>query len=285
VRAPLSLLAFALGLLLMPGSFAQEDAPAQGACQAPVLALPQTPKTFEPGASFNLPFAIENPNDASVELVRADVKVTTPDGWTAIPARRELTLGPRDAEQNVLAITAPSRGTGAAAGNITLSVEFVCVTGIVQRSSLPAQHVLQVSIRSFQAPWPVVLGAFAILAVGVVILGLRRLRRGVAISPTQRERPIVPGKSAKFTFIVENRRGKPARYHLLPAGIPEGWSIHLALEEVELEPGEEKTLWAILKAPPTAAPMADVPFTLRLVGAGAGDGAAAEMVARVVSPE
>lgn len=274
------LLALLATLLAAPSSAAQ----AQGACQAPVLAFPQAPRSYDPGGAFDLPFAIENPNDPSVEVVRADVKVTTPDGWTAIPARRELTLGPFDAEQNVLAITAPSRGTGAPAGNITVSVSFVCVTGVVQRTSAPAEHVLPVSIRSFEAPWSLMLGAFAVLALGVAALGIRRLRHSVGISPTQRERPVQAGKSVKFTLVVENRRGKPGRYRFAAERIPEGWTAHLALDEVELEPGEEKTLWVILKAPPQAPPGADATVTLRLTAPN-GEGASTHVVARVAEPE
>lgn len=271
-----------LAAWLLLAALPPAEAQQAGACQAPILAVPLAPASFSPGATYSLPFAIENPNDASVEVVRADVKVTTPDGWTATPARREVTMEAGQVQSNVLAITAPSRGTGAARGNITMSVAFVCVTGVVDRPSLPAEHVFDVRIRAFEAPWPVVLGILLALAGGVAVLGVRRLRRGVALVPTARERPVAPGKSAKYTFVVENRRGRPGRYHLLASGLPEGWTIHLALPEVDLEPGEEKTLWAIVRAPATATPGADVPFTLKLDGARGGrDAASASFVATV----
>ena len=96
------------------------------------------------------------------------------------------------------------------------------------------------------------------------------------------ERAIEPGKSAKFTFTVHNRRGKPATYALAGLGLPDGWSLHLALPQVDVEPGEEKTLWAIVRAPPTVAPGDTVPFTIRLQGArGPRDGGIAQFVARV----
>jgi len=124
--------------------------------------------------------------------------------------------------------------------------------------------VIAVEIEAFNAPWPLVLGAFAVLAGGVTVLGVRRLRRGVAINAHGKEREVAPGKSVKFTFSVENRRGKPQRLRLVPEGVPEGWTLHMALEGVDLEPGEEKTLWAILKAPFLAQPGQDVTVTLHL---------------------
>lgn len=271
--------------LAFPLVAAQSDDDGAGTCRPPRLAFPHAPRVFEPGDSYNLPFAVENPNGQHVEVARAEIKVTTPDGWTAIPARRELTMAPGTVQHNVLSITAPSRGTGAASGNITLSVTFVCTTGVVQQTSPPAEHVLDVRIRGFEAPWLVVIGAFAVLAGSVAILSLRRLRRGIVISASPAAREVEAGKSAKYTFVVHNRRGKPARYHVLPLGLPEGWTIHLALEEVELEPGEEKTLWAILRAPATAAPGQDVAFTLRLQGQrGPRDATSVSLTARVTSP-
>lgn len=271
--------------LALPLVAAQASDASEGSCRAPRLAFPRAPRVFEPGDSYNLPFAVENPNGAHVEVARAQIKVTTPDGWTAIPARRELTMGPGTVQHNVLSITAPSRGTGAASGNITLSVTFVCTTGVVQQTSLPAEHVLDVRIRGFEAPWLVVIGAFGILAASVAVLSVRRLRRGVDLSAAQGTREVEAGKSAKYTFSVHNRRGKPARYHVLPLGLPEGWTIHLALDEVELEPGEEKALWAILRAPANAPLGQDVAFTLRLQGEkGARDATSVTLTARVTAP-
>lgn len=268
-------------VLLAPPAAAQEQAEA---CRAPVLSLQQPPGDFEPGEATSLLFAIENPNGAPVEAVRATVTTSAPAGWTATTAQRELTLGPRNVSLNAIAVAAPNRGTGVASGNITMLVTFVCTRGDIQTSA-SAAAVLEVRISEFRAPWPIVLGAFSLLAVGVALMGYRRLRRGVAILPTQSERTVEPGKSVKYTFVVENRRGRPQRFHLLPVGVPEGWTIHLALENVELEPGEEKTLWAILKAPPGAPAGTDVHVTLRLENVRGGrDGASAPIRARVVAP-
>ena len=266
------------GLLLL---LALPAAGAQGgqseACRPPALSVQTLPKPLEPGASYPLTFSIENPNGPPVDAVRATVTTTAPAGWTATASPRELTLGPRDASFGALVVTAPNRGSGAATGNITLLVTFVCTHGEIQTSA-SATSVVEVEIRQFQAPWPVVLTAFVVLAAGVGILGVRRLRRGVGIWVQTPERAIEPGKSAKFTFLVENRRGKPQRFTLLAVGVPEGWSIHLALDTLELEPGEEKSLWAILKAPPGAAPGTTADVQLRLESP---RGARESVVARV----
>jgi hypothetical protein len=208
--------------------------------------------------------AIENPNVAPVESVHASITTTTPAGWTAVPAQRELTLGPQNVSLTALAVTAPHRGAGTGSGNITVLVLFVCARGDIQTSA-SSTGVLAVSINAFNAPWPVVLTAFLVLAGGVIILGLRRLRRGVAIrivGPGLRE--VAPAKSVKFSYIVENRRGKPQRLRVVPEGIPDGWTLHIALESLELEPGEEKALWAILKAPPQTPTGLEVSVTLHL---------------------
>lgn len=276
------LVAVSLGLLLgaLPAS---AQAPQAEACRAPVLSVQQAPGVFEPGEAFTLLFAIENPNGPPVEAVRATVTTTAPAGWTAVAAQRDLTLGPRNVTVDVLAITAPTRGTGEPGGNITLHVTFVCTSGDIQTSA-SARTTVEVQIQGFQAPWPILLGAFALLATGVAFLGFRRLRRSVALLVPQAERPILPGKTTKFVFAVENRRGKPQHLTLVATGVPEGWSLHLALQELDLEPGEEKALWAILKAPPTAEPGTDVPITLRLDGRAAREGASAVLRARVEAP-
>lgn len=243
---------------------AVQDGPTQPeACRAPILELQEPPGGFEPGSSLPLLMAIENPNVRPVENVRATITTTAPAGWTAVPAQRELTLGPQNWTLTPLAVTAPNRGSGVGGGNVTILVTFVCTNGDVQTSASAAK-TLYVRIEAFNAPWPLVLGAFAVLAGGVTVLGVRRLRRGVAISVHGREREVAPGKSVKFTFSVENRRGKPQRLRLVPEGVPAGWTLHMALEGVELEPGEEKALWAILKAPFLAPPGLDVAVTLHL---------------------
>lgn len=273
----------ALVALLLAAPLAASQPPAQlDACRAPVLTMEDPPGQFDAGGSIELHFAIENPNGPSVDAVRATVTTTAPAGWTATPGQRELTMRPNDAVVNVLAITAPHRGSGQPAGNITLLVTFVCTNGEIQTSA-SAMAALEMELKPLSVPWPIVLGAFILLATGVAALAVRRLRRGVALTPTTPERPVEPGKSAKFTFVVENRRGKPQRFTLLATGLPVGWSAHLALDEVELEPGEEKTLWAIVKAPADAAPGTDVDVILRLESPrGARDSVATRVRARVV---
>jgi hypothetical protein len=278
--------AVALVLLLCLPLGARAQAVTQSeACRAPVLALQPASNPFPPGGSESLIFANENPNGAPVEAVRATVTTTAPAGWTASVAQRELTLGPRNASFNALAITAPNRGSGAAEGNITLLVTFVCTSGDIQTFH-STTRVIEVRISQFEVPWPVVLTGFLVLLAGVTILGVRRLRRGVALSSPAPDRTVEAGKSVKFTFLVENRRGKPQRFALRAIGVPEGWSIHLALEQLELEPGEEKTLWAILKAPASALPgaEADVELALESEKGAARESVATRVRARVVPP-
>lgn len=255
-----------VAFVALPGAAAQPAQQAE-ACRAPVLEVQEPPDPFDPGASVTLQLAIENPNGPPVDAVRATITTTAPAGWSAVAAQNEITLGPEDVSVIGLAVTSPNRGSGSASGNITLHVTFVCTSGDIQTLSATTV-VLPVSISDFRAPWPVVLGAFAVLAAGVGVLALRRLRRGVAIIPLGGERTVVPGKSVKFTFQVENRRGRPQRFHLLGLGVPEGWALHLALQTVELEPGEEKTLWAILKAPANARTGDEAVVTLRLEAVG-----------------
>lgn len=254
------------------------------ACRAPVLALQPPPETFEPGGAYHLLFSIENPNGAHVDAVRATITTTTPAGWTATVGQRELTLAPKAvAPQNTLVVVAPHRGSGEASGSITLLVTFVCTSGDVQTSA-SSHQVLGVAIEPFQAPWPVVLVSFLALATGVVLLGIRRLRRGVAFACHVPERLVAPGKSAKFELVVENRRGRPQRFHLLPVGVPSGWQIHLALDEVGLEPGEEKKLWVLLKAPAQALAGEEAVVTLRLEHAkGPRESAKVQVRARVTT--
>lgn len=234
------------------------------ACRAPILSVQHTPRVLRPGTDYNLLFAIDNPNGPPVEAVRATVTTTAPAGWTAVAAQRDLTLGPKNVSVSAIAVTTPNRGTGAAQGNITILVTFVCTSGDIQTSAFRTETV-EVAIEDFQAPWLLVLGGFGVLAAGVGVLGARRLRRGVALTSATPERPVAPGKSVKFTLLVENRRGKPQAFRLQHEGVPEGWGLHLALTDLELEPGEEKHLWAILRAPAEAPLGREVTIVLRLV--------------------
>lgn len=272
-------------LLALPLAAGQPPDGQQEACRPPVLELQQPPRGFDPGSSMALLMAIENPNVAPVESVHASITTTAPAGWTAVPAQRELTLGPQNVSITALAVTAPHRGAGAGGGNITVLVLFVCARGDIQTSA-SASGVMPVSINAFNAPWPVVLTAFLVLAGGVTVLGLRRLRRGVAIRATgPAEREVAPAKSVKFTYVVENRRGKPQRLRIVREGVPDGWTLHLALESLELEPGEEKALWAILKAPPQTPIGLEVSATLHLEDArGVRDLGSLVLHARVAGP-
>lgn len=274
-----------LWALVVLGSLGSADAqtPQPEACRAPVFSVERPPLHFDPGTTRSLVMIVENPNRAPVDNVRATISTTAPAGWAAIPAHRELTIGPENTTLTELAVTAPNRGSGASAGNVTVLVSFVCSSGAIQTSAF-ASEVMQVQLRPFEAPWPLVLGAFALLAGGVTLLGVRRLRRGTALVPLGADRDVAPGHSVKFTFVVENRRGKPQRLTLSASGVPEGWTLHLALERVELEPGEEKTLWAILKAPPLAQAGTGVPIVLRLTGERGAEAASATFHAHVVIP-
>lgn len=266
-----------VALALTPTALAQSE----GGCQAPILSMPAPPATYKPGEPYTLPFAIENPNEPPITGVRAQVTSVAPAGWSVVASQSEITLGPRNVSFSSLAITPPSRGGGDDRGNITLHVTFVCTTGDTLTTS-SVQRTIPVAMDSFQAPLSIVLVPFAILAFLVLILGLRRLRRGVAIVPGRLEREVEPGKSVKYAFRVENRRGKPQRFTLLGVGVPEGWSLHLALDDVELEPGEEKSLWAVLRCAPEATPGSEATLTLRLESPrGAREGASATLVARV----
>jgi hypothetical protein len=277
--------ALAVVALLAPSlAVGQEAAPAAPpTCRPPLLSLAPAPGPFAPGTSTSLLFAIENTNEPPIEAVHATVTTTNPPGWSATPSQRDVTLGPQNVTIDALAITAPNRGSGQPQGNVTLLVTFVCPQPDVQLSA-SANATIPVQITQFQAPWPLMVGAFAILAVGVGVLAARRLRRGVGLLPLTPDRAIEPGKSAKFTFNVENRRSKPQRFRVEAAGVPEGWSLHLALEDLELEPGEEKTLWAILRAPPHAKPGEDVAVTLALVAPTARESIATRVRAKVVPP-
>lgn len=264
-------LALVLALALTPlwgSGHAQtpEPAPQLETCRAPVLAVERPARAFEAGGSTALLMSIENENGPPVDSVRATLTTTAPPGWTAIPAQRELTMAPSNVTITTLSVTSPNRGSGAGEGNITIFVSFLCTTGEFQRIS-SANQTIEVSIASFQPPWPLVLTAFSVLAAGVTVLGVRRLRRGIALTTLGDERDVAPGRSVKFTFHIENRRGRPQRLRLDTTGVPAGWAMHLALTDIELEPGEEKTLWAILKAPFHAAPGETVTVGLRLTQA------------------
>lgn len=269
-------------LALSPGPAAAQDLQDQ-ACRAPILSVQDTPRVLRPGTDYSVQFAIDNPNGPPVEAVRATVTTTAPAGWTAVAAQRDLTMGPRDVAVIPIAVTTPNRGTGAPQGHITILVTFVCTSGDIQTSAFQTETI-EVAIEEFQAPWLLVLGGFAVLAAGVAILGARRLRRGVALSSPSPSRAVQAGKSVKFTLQVENRRGKPQAFRLQHEGVPEGWGLHLALTEVELEPGEEKHLWAVLRAPAEAPLGQEAAVALRLVD-GEGREAARALVRARVGPE
>jgi len=214
-------------------------------------------------------FAVENRNQPPVEAVLVTVTTTSPSGWTANAAAREFSLGPGNVTFSALEITSPDRGSGAGVGNVSLHVTFVCPRGDVRTTSA-ADAIVHVRLAQLSAPWPLAVGAVLVLGSAVTVLALRRVRRGVALVPKQRMRTMRPGQSVKFNFDVENRRGRPSRFHLLVEGLPDGWSAHLALDRVDLEPGEEKALWAIVHSPIAVTPGTQVEFQLRLEPLGGG---------------
>ena len=57
----------------------------------------------------------------------------------------------------------------------------------------------------------------------------------MAILPLGGEREVAPGRNVKFTFVVENRRGRPQHLDLTASGVPAGWALHLALDRVDFD--------------------------------------------------
>lgn len=246
--ARLALVLVAASVLAVPALAQQEEA-----CRRPVVEPAAGPDSWSPGQRFVMPVFIVNENEAPVESVTARLDVVPPPGWSASLARSSFTLGPENFTVEPLTITAPQRGTGLPAGDVVLTVHLTCHRAGIDFNA-QTSVTFPVELTPARIPW-LLLGAglVAVLVVVSVVWSVRARLPRVSVRSSQPARVVPPGKGVQFPLVVGNRRREPDGIVLQVTDLPEGWGAHLAVDELELEPREERALWLRVRAPPGAA--------------------------------
>ncbi len=244
----------------LPTTVAQQEE----ACRRPVVLAADGPAAWEPGSRFPIQIAIENPNEAPVETVTVRAEASAPPGWSALLAWSSLTIGPGNHPLNTLTVTASQRGSGLDAGEIVVTVRFTCHHPGDLQANAQASLVLPVALAPARVPWLLVGGiALAAIAVAGGLYAWRARLPRVGIKAVHAERALPPGKGGQFPLVVANRRREPDGVILAVTDVPAGWSAHLAVDEIDLEPREERSLWVMVRPPPNARPGDAAALTVR----------------------
>lgn len=241
------------GLLILAALAAPAFAQSQDGCLPPLIAIPASPWIFDPREPAATIVQIENPNGPPVETVSVSLDVTYPEGWSAVLAQREISMGPNNVTVVGLSMSAPARGVGATEGNITVSAAAACVTGSLITPRVTSATSIHVTLAPASAPWfSIVVAIAGVLILTILYFALRVRRGGVRVVCDESEKDVPPSRAVSFPLLVQNRNSRPIVVELAPPDVPKGWSAHLAVAELALEPRREQELWLLVRAPATA---------------------------------
>ena len=111
------------------------------------------------------------------------------------------------------------------------------------------------------------------LVAGVVLVGvaaaipllLRKRAGGFTAECPEPLKMVRPGRGISFPIEVRNASAEPLTAQMEIGPVPDGWTVFMPLSEVQLAPKETRSLWLMMRAPPTAAQgeAADVELRLR----------------------
>ncbi len=117
------------------------------------------------------------------------------------------------------------------------------------------------SVTSFadQYKWFLLVGAAGIFLLAIVLV---RRKKGVEISCAEPTQEVLPGRGASFPVRLLNESSEKDTFFLSTSELPAGWNVLLPVESIELQSGEQDTVWLTVKSPSTARPGERVQFEL-----------------------
>lgn len=271
-RRPTLLAIGLLAVAVLPGPSAVAQLPP---CpqSAFTLAVDRATETLVPGdaAVFNVSVANGGNLPASV-----DMTYSQPDAaeWSRSPGTDSFTVGAGQSVAVALTLTAPRSPSAPRTARVGISAVIACQgpVGEVQCCTLPASVTATMSAT---APPPTVATgsrldlsaiAFLVLFAAVVAFGgysFLKTRSGVVLECPEPRRDVHPGKGTSFPVRVQNRTQQAQKVMLKLGDLPEGWTPFLAMPEIELAAGEQRSFWLMLRSPRDARPGDHCRMTLR----------------------
>lgn len=90
---------------------------------------------------------------------------------------------------------------------------------------------------------------------GVILVGgflLVRRKKGLHVYCEQPSQPLIPGRGASFPVRIYNPGASKDILSLRTTSVPEGWSVLVPIDQIELPGGQGDTIWVTIKSPPNA---------------------------------
>ncbi len=265
-------------------------APPPVAAQAPEcatisLAHAEVP-SIDPGATRDVVFSVKN--NHNVAQVNATVFVNLASdyaaaGWDVAPAEQWVVVDAGQTGSVTVTVTTPDRSGDSAMlnarANGRCSVQGRTLPVPVGPDVVPevTDSVQLATTAPGGLPFPgldalanvpavYLFGGLIVVVVALgAVIAARRRGDGFDAGSPEPEKAMLPGRGASFPIDVKNRGRQPDTARFEVGDVPHGWTAFLAVSEVTLAPGEGRTLWLMVRAPPEAAEGSAtvVPLTVR----------------------
>lgn len=270
--------------------------PAISACGP--LAIPSQPAAPAPistGDRADIVVDVANGGQLSVTVT---VSATTgASGWSIVSTPAPTSVPQGDTQAFTITVEASTEATGpalvsiAASGTCDTPLQGQCPQAACVAGSANAQ--VEVPLRAeegFQFPGlgsldlPIETLIAAIVLVGIATalpLAMRRKRGGIVADCPEPLKMVKPGRGTSFPIELRNGAKEPVSATFEVGPVPEGWSAFMPLPEVQLASRESRSLWLMVRSPPTAAQGDVVDVELRLRDARGKDGRVVRVRAEV----
>ncbi len=117
-----------------------------------------------------------------------------------------------------------------------------------------------------------ILGGVLLLGVvGVFAMSKRKARGGLSVRAEEVQKKIRPGRGTSFPVALANDGSEDETIMFDVGEAPAGWTAFMAVPEIVLAAGEDRTVWLMVRSPPGApdGDRAEITVTIRVAG---GDG-------------
>ncbi len=251
---------FALTLVL---PLAAHGAQAQlgGTCGPVSIATTPEEVSLEPGGNATVDVAVTN--DGSLDgSARLDLSV--PQGWDVQPAERTFGLAAGATETVTVTVKASTDADRFSPPyNLDATASLDCGAA---GASDPATATVGLALDTgggaggtggddggpgLGTAGLVFLGAVAVLTV-LGALPWVQSRRALRVEAKEPLLGVEPGEGVSFPVEVENRGKEPDTVRFDMDGVPDGWSAFIAVPSLDLDAGEHRTLWVLVRSPPDA---------------------------------
>lgn len=265
-------------VLALAAPFATAQVPTLEPC-GPLTGAVTVPPPMGVGDQGNVVVAVDNRGNFSASVTVA-ASIVPSDQWRLVnPADQTKTIAAGGSDTFTFTIEALDGATEEATVNFSVTGTCnppvgACPSGSCDAAplSLSGQVGLRVEeglrfpgIENLQFPIEYLIAGIALIGITTAIPFLLRKRtRGLVAQSPEPLKLVRPGRGTSFPIEIRNPGNEPATAQLEVGPVPEGWSAFMPLPEVQLAARETRSLWLMVRAPPTAAAGETVDVELRL---------------------